>query len=97
MALEAHTDLNQAPACQDDADSSDNAAYDVRHIVDSCLSFTFSQDRNHKDTNDGASYRCSDIALQNGLSLVLLLSHLARMKIPETLEEGILILLSVGF
>ena len=53
MALEAHTDLNKAPTCEDNADGSDNAEDDIRHIIDRSLRFTVSKHRHHKHCHRG--------------------------------------------
>ena len=71
VALEAHTDLNEAPTGKNDANRSDNAKDDVRHVLNRSLSITVCQYGNHNDSDDSASDRSSEITLQDGLSLVL--------------------------
>ena len=67
MALETHTDLNETPTGKDDADRSDNAEYDVRHVLDCLFRIAVGEDRNHKAGDDAASQSYHEIALQDRL------------------------------
>ena len=72
VALETHTDLNKTPACEDDADRSDDAEDYVRHIVDGSFGFALSQNGNHANSHNGTSDGGYEIALQNCLASVFL-------------------------